>query len=94
MAEAGAVPQISQLLLETTGIHTNWVRENNSLHFLNMPRLCINSRKRVVALLSLGFKPPTIYYRMQQEKVDITLRAIYYLVQKYRTKGKECVYSV
>ena len=57
-----------------------------------MPRLCINSRKRVIALLLLGYTPPDIYKRLVQENVDITLCAIYYLVKKYRTKGKENVY--
>jgi len=55
---------------------------------LNMPRLCINSRNRAVALLLNGFTPPTIHARMKQEKVGITLRATYYLAQKYRTKGE------
>ena len=53
-----------------------------------MPRLCINSRKRVIALLLLGYTPPDIYKRLVQENEDITLRAIYYLVKKYHTKGK------
>jgi len=43
----------------------------------------------VMALLSRGFKVPTIFERLQQEKVDITLCAVYNLVQKYCTKGMQ-----
>jgi len=52
-----------------------------------MPRLSVEARNRVISLHSCGLRVPAIYERFQAEDVDISQRAIYYLVEKYRTKG-------
>lgn len=52
-----------------------------------MPRLSIESRKRIVALHSCGFSVPCIVQRLKQEKVAVSQRAVYNLVEKFRLKG-------
>ena len=52
-----------------------------------MPRLSIESRKRIVSLHSCGFSVPSIVQRLKQEKVAVSQRAVYNLVEKFRLKG-------
>ena len=52
-----------------------------------MPRLSIGARRRVVCLLSRGYSVNKIYERLQQENVDVSVRAIYNLVKKFKLKG-------
>ena len=52
-----------------------------------MPRLSIEARRRVVCLLGLGYSVKSIYQRLQQENVDVTIRALYYLVKKFQVSG-------
>ena len=50
-----------------------------------MPRLSLEARNRVIALHQQGWKVKNIYDQLQQEGVTpVTLRAIYYLLSKYR----------
>ena len=48
-----------------------------------MPRLSIESRKRIVSLHSCGFSVPSIVQRLKQEKVAVSQRAVYNLVKKF-----------
>ena len=52
-----------------------------------MPRLSIEGRRRVVYLHSCGYSVSSIFQRLQQENVDVSKRAIYYLVKKFRVQG-------
>ena len=52
-----------------------------------MSRLSIEGRRRVVCLLSCGYSVKNIYERLQQENVDISIRAIYNLVKKFKLRG-------
>ena len=52
-----------------------------------MLRLLIEARRRVVCLLSRGYSVKNIYERLQQENVDISIRAIYFLVKKFKHRG-------
>ena len=52
-----------------------------------MPRLSIEARRRVVALYSRGYSVSTILQRLQLENVDVSKRAIYNLVKKWRLNG-------
>ena len=52
-----------------------------------MPRLSIESRKRIVSLNSCGFSVPSIVQRLKQEKVAVSQCAVYNLVEKFRLKG-------
>ena len=52
-----------------------------------MPRLNIDARARMISLFSLGYSVPSISRRLTEENVDVSVRAIYHLVEKYRSKG-------
>ena len=52
-----------------------------------MPRLSIDDRARIVSLFSRGYSVPCISRRLTEENVDVSVCAIYHLVEKYRTKG-------
>ena len=52
-----------------------------------MPRLSIDARARIISLFSLGYSVPSISRRLTEENVDVSVRAIYHLVEKYRSKG-------
>ena len=52
-----------------------------------MPRLSIEARRRVVCLHAAGFSVKNIYQRLQQENVDVSIRAIYSLVKKFEVRG-------
>ena len=52
-----------------------------------MPRLSIDARDRIISLFKRGYSVPFISRRLTEENVDVSVRAIYHLVEKYRTKG-------
>ena len=52
-----------------------------------MPRLDIDARTRIISLFNRGYSVSSISRRLTEENVDVSVRAIYHLVQKYRTKG-------
>ena len=52
-----------------------------------MPRLSVEARLRVISLFSLGHSIRAINQRLREENVFISERALYSLVEKYRTKG-------
>jgi len=52
-----------------------------------MPRLSLDARNRVISLYSQGYTVPDIYDRFVEEKVEISIRAIYNLVRKHQTTG-------
>ena len=52
-----------------------------------MSHLSIEARRRVVCLLSRGYSVKNIYERLQQENVDVSIRAIYNLVKKFKLRG-------
>ena len=52
-----------------------------------MPKLSFESRRRVLSLHSSGYSVLSISERLNDEKVDVTPRAFYYLVKKFRLKG-------
>ena len=52
-----------------------------------MGRLTIDDRLRIITLLSHGHSVTSIRKRLLEENVSISLRGIYYLVEKFREKG-------
>ena len=54
---------------------------------MNMPRLDIDARTRIISLFNRGYSVSSISHRLTEENVDVSVRAIYHLVQKYHTKG-------
>lgn len=52
-----------------------------------MPRLSIDARARIISLSSRGYSVPCISRRLTEENVDVSIRAIYHLVDKWRSKG-------
>ena len=52
-----------------------------------MPRLSIEARRRIVLLYSCGCSVPSIVQRLEQEDVEVSKRAVYDLVKKFRLKG-------
>ena len=52
-----------------------------------MPRLTIEAKRRVISLHSVGYSVSTIFRRLEQENVQISKRAIYNLVEKFRHEG-------
>ena len=54
-----------------------------------MPHLSIEAKRRAVSLYSRGYSVLAIFQRLQQENVDVSKRAIYSLVEKWRVKGSE-----
>ena len=52
-----------------------------------MPRLNVDARTRIISLYSRGYSVPCISRRLAEENVDVSVRAIYHLVDKWRTKG-------
>lgn len=53
---------------------------------MNMPRLDIDARTRIISLFNRGHSV-SISRRLTEQNVDVSVRVIYHLVQKYRTKG-------
>ena len=47
----------------------------------------VDARARIISLYSRGYSVPCISRRLAEENVDVSVRAIYYLVDKWRTKG-------
>ena len=54
---------------------------------MRMPRLCMSERHRAIALQLRGLTVPEIHQRLVEGGSRISLRSIYYLMEKYRTKG-------
>lgn len=52
-----------------------------------MPRLDIDARARIISLFNREYSVSSISRRLTEENVDVSVRAIFHLVQKYRTKG-------
>lgn len=52
-----------------------------------MPRLNIDARARIISLFLRGYSVPSISRRLTEEDVDVSVRAVYHLVEKYRTRG-------
>ena len=52
-----------------------------------MPRLSIEARRRVVCLHSSGYSVSSIFERLKQENVQVSKRAIYNLLEKFRLRG-------
>ena len=52
-----------------------------------MPKLNIDARGRIISLYSRGYSVPSISCRLTEENVDVSVHAIYHLVDKWRTKG-------
>ena len=52
-----------------------------------MPRLSYEARRRVISLYNSDYLVLEISKRLDAEKVDVSSRALYNLVQKYRLKG-------
>jgi len=52
-----------------------------------MPRLSYEARRRVISLYQSNYSVLEISKRLDVEKVDVTPRALYNLVKKYRLKG-------
>ena len=52
-----------------------------------MPRLSIEARRRIVSLYSCGYSVTFIVQRLDEENVQVSKRAVYDLVNKFRLKG-------
>lgn len=52
-----------------------------------MPRLSYEARRRVAALYLRGYSVASISERLEQEGVEISKRALYNLLEKFRLKG-------
>jgi len=52
-----------------------------------MPRLSLEERFRVITLFRIGYKIPAVHRRLREEKVKISLLALYKFIAKYRDKG-------
>ena len=52
-----------------------------------MPRLSYEARRRVISLYNSDYSVLEISKRLDAEKVDVSPRALYNLLQKYRLKG-------
>ena len=73
---------IPKLTHETTATCTNW----SHAYVVNMGRLTIHERLRVITLFSCGHSVSSIRERLAEENVSISLKGlyIYNLLKKYR----------
>ena len=67
---------------ETTTTCTNW----SHAYVVNMGRLTIHERLRVITLFSRGHSVSSIRERLAEENVSISLKGLYNLLKKYREK--------
>ena len=67
---------------ETTATCTNW----SHAYVVNMGRLTIHERLRVITLFSRGHSVSSIRERLAEENVSISLKGLYNLLKKYREK--------
>ena len=67
---------------ETTATCTNW----SHAYVVNMGRLTIHERLRVITLFSRGHSVSSIRERLAEENVSINLKGLYNLLKKYREK--------